>query len=197
MAVMNARSEIDDDQRIVLYGKTWADYEAQLALRGEGGRPKLAFLDGALELMTTSRKHGATTWRVGQVLTQYCMETEIEISGMAEWTLKDQSKDAGGESDVCFTFSDHDRERIPDLVIEVIVSHGGIDKLEIYRRLGVREVWFWEDDEIAVYTLERGTYARRERSTFVPDLDLALVCRLANVTPGNEMLRQLRIALGH
>ncbi len=198
MAVMTSRSEISDgDQRIVLYGKTWADYEAQLSLRGEGGRPKLAFLDGALELMTTSHEHGSTKWRVGQVLTLYCLEVGIPFSGAGEWTLKNQTKKAGAEPDESYTFGTDHGERMPDLVIEVVVTHGGVDKLEIYRRLGVSEVWFWETDELAVYILDGAAYARRDRSTFVPDLDLALVCRLAKVTPANEMLRQLRASLGH
>jgi malate dehydrogenase (oxaloacetate-decarboxylating)(NADP+) len=45
------------DQRVVMHGRSWADYEAQLALQGERSRPKLAYLDGDIELMSPSRDH--------------------------------------------------------------------------------------------------------------------------------------------
>ena len=61
---------------------------------------------------------------------------------------------------------------MPDLAIEVIWTHGGLDKLEAYRRLGVREVWMWEHDEITVHALGPTGYFRHERSSVVPDIDL-------------------------
>ena len=33
-------------------------------------------------------------------------------------------------------------KEIPELAIEVVYTSGGIDILKIYRRLGVKEVWF-------------------------------------------------------
>jgi Uma2 family endonuclease len=33
----------------------------------------------------------------------------------------------------------------PDLAIEVVVISGGINKLEVCKRLGIPEVWFWQD----------------------------------------------------
>ena len=44
-------------------------------------------------------------------------------------------------------------KNVPDLVIEVVVTSGGINKLEVYRRLQVPEVWFWENEEFSVYHL--------------------------------------------
>ncbi len=45
------------DQRLVTYGVPWSHFEAQLALRGERPVPRIAFLDGALELMSPSKDH--------------------------------------------------------------------------------------------------------------------------------------------
>ena len=45
------------DQRIVTYGVTWEQFEAQLALRGERSVPRIAYLEGALELMSPSKEH--------------------------------------------------------------------------------------------------------------------------------------------
>ena len=64
------------------------------------------------------------------------------------------------------------RKSVPDLVIEVIVTSGGIDTLEIYRRVGVQEVWFWEDSVISVYCLPSTGYELVSKSELLPELDL-------------------------
>ncbi len=76
----------------------------------------------------------------------------------------------------------------PDLAIEVGWSRSGIDKLEIYRRLGVREVWRWDDDEIApMHRLARGQYRRRVGSIVLRALDLDdLVRRVVATDPRGQ-----------
>ena len=59
-----------------------------------------------------------------------------------------------------------------ELAIEVVWTSGGLDKLEIYRLLGVNEVWIWREDRIEVYLLQGEQYERGERSELLPDLDL-------------------------
>jgi hypothetical protein len=61
----------------------------------------------------------------------------------------------------------------------------------------VVEVWFWEDDLLAVYVLEAATqrYARREQSACLPDLDLALLCRLSMLDTINDAIAELHAAL--
>ena len=64
------------------------------------------------------------------------------------------------------------RKPVPDLAIEVIVTSGGIDTLEIYRRVGVSEVWFWQDGVISVYCLRSTGYDLITKSELLPELDL-------------------------
>lgn len=190
MAAMTSRPDASSfDQRVVLYGKTWADYDAQLAIRGfEGRRPKLAYLAGALELMSPGPDHERIKWHVGCIFEVYCTEMGIPISGRGEWTIRDESNEAGAEPDECYFVDDDYTKPRPDLVIEVVWTRGGIRKLEIYRRLGVPEVWFWDDDEIAVYVLGEGGYERRSRSPVAPLLDLAKLGRLANGPVMNNLV---------
>ncbi len=199
MAAMTSRPDASRfDQRVVLHGKTWADYDAQLAIRGlEGRRPKMAFLSGALELMSPATDHERIKWHIAAILEVYCAELEIPISGRGEWTIRDESKEAGAEPDECYFVGDDFTKPRPDLVIEVVWTHGGIKKLEIYRRLGVPEVWFWDDDQIAVYVLTTSGYEARSRSEVVPDLDLAEVCRIANgpILKIHQLHREVRATL--
>lgn len=182
MAAMTSRLETSkSDQRVILYDKTWADYDAQLAIRGfERSRPKMAYLAGALELMSPGPDHERINWHLGRIFEAYCTESGIAISGIGEWTIRDESKQAGVEPDECYFVGDDFGKPRPDLAIEVVWRRGGIEKLEIYRRLQVPEVWFWDDDEVVVYLLVNGAYERRSKSTFAPKLDLAELARLAN-----------------
>jgi len=186
------------DARVVMRGVGWHGYQSLHVLRGEErSRPKLAYLDGAVELMSPSRDHERINYKIGQIVTFYCVELGIPIAGYGKWTLKNEAKEAGAEPDECFIFdADPEAKDRPDLVIEVIWTSGGIDKLEIYRRLGISEAWFWDDDTIVVYVLGSNGYERRERSTWLPDLELGLVCQLAKLATANEQVQALRASLG-
>lgn len=61
--------------------------------------------------------------------------------------------------------------------IEVVFSSGNIDKLKVYQGLGVKEVWFWQNNQFSLYCLNdlASGYDWIERSSFFPDLDVALL----------------------
>jgi len=177
-------------------GIDWAGFEALAALRGERSRPRLAYLDGVVEQMSPSQDHEDVSWFLDHVIAHYCLLMDIPISGYGSWLLKSPVGMAGLEPDECYVFGLDPRSKLrPDLAIEVIFTSGGVDKLEIYRRLAVPEVWFWEADEIIVFVLHDDGYVRQRRSAWLPDFDLALACRLVGVKPLNELVRQLRAAL--
>jgi hypothetical protein len=57
----------------------------------------------------------------------------------------------------------------------VIWTSGGLNKLDVYRKLGVREVWFWKAGRLEVYVLRAERYVRTPRSRLVPEVDLDLL----------------------
>jgi Uma2 family endonuclease len=69
------------------------------------------------------------------------------------------------------------RKSFPDLVIEVVITSGGVDKLAVYQRLAVTEVWFWEDGVLAIFQWRGQHYEKINRSELLPDLSLDLFCR--------------------
>lgn len=71
----------------------------------------------------------------------------------------------------------------PDLAIEVIWTSGGIEKLEVYRGLGVGEVWIWRDHVIEVHLLRDGAYHRADRSQLLPDFHLDRAARCIRTAP--------------
>lgn len=186
------------DQRIVMRGLDWAGFQSLLALRGERSSPRMAYLDGVVELMSPSRGHEGTKSNLGRLVEAYCLLRDIPISPYGAWLLEDQTEEAGAEPDECYVFgADPKAKDRPDLAIEVVWTSGGINKLEIYKRLGIAEVWFWRRDQIAIYLLGPSGYQPRDRSACLPELDLKLVCELVLVEPLNEAVRRFREALGN
>ena len=183
------------DQRVVTYGVPWTHYEAQLALRGDAPVPRMAYLEGALELMSPAKDHERVKSYIGCLVEAYALECGIDLSPYGAWTLKHAPKQAGAEPDECYILgSDQGRER-PDLVIEVIWTTGGIDKLEIYRRLGIGEVWFWKDGRIEVHVLAKDGSAEAAQSRVFPELDLALMSSFFDRPTVLQAVRAYRDAL--
>ena len=145
------------DQRVVLHGVSWEDYEAVLAIRGESSGVRIAYREGELELMSPSLDHERLKTLIARLVEAYAEERDVELNGYGSWTVKHAEVRRGGEADECYVIGEPDVSR-PDFAIEVVWTHGGLDKLDIYRGLGVPEVWMWIDDRITVHGLGRDGY---------------------------------------
>jgi Uma2 family endonuclease len=183
------------DQRIVLVGVPWSHYEVELALRGEKSVPRLTYFEGALELMSPSKEHERLTSYLGRLVEVFADETGIELSPYRSWTLKSGPTRAGGEPDECYIIGEDQSKEVPDLVLEVVWTSGGIDKLAVYNRLGVAEVWFWIEGKLQVHVLRNGEYVPAQRSALLPTLDLDLMCTFLDRKTIQAAKRDFRTAL--
>lgn len=165
----------DQDQRVTLRGMSWWQFETILAARGDAPVPRIAYMNGVIELMSPSRRHEGTKSILGMLIEAYCFAKGIYFDPIASTTLKNPALERGAEPDESYAFS-KGRE-VPDLAIEVIYTSGNLDKLELYRGLGVREVWFWVEDRLLGYVLQDGAYVQVEESAVLPGL------RLDTLTP--------------
>jgi Uma2 family endonuclease len=162
------------DEVVVLRDVSWREYQHRCDLKGEGHWPRMHYLDGVLELMTPSRGHGRYGAWVSRLVETWAVETGVELSAYGDWTLTDKLRRAGAEPDECYILGDDSKAPLerPHFVIEINWSRRGVDKLEIYRRLGVPEVWFWERDALTLYVLRGRKWLRAKRSDCLPGLDL-------------------------
>lgn len=181
------------DQRVFLHGVSWEGFEAVLAARGDCSGVRIAYLEGVLELMSPSRDHEIIKKRLARLLEAYAEELGIDLDGYGSWTLKREKEERGAEPDECYSIGP--AGEVPDLAIEVIWTSGGLDKLEIYRRLGVREVWVWRRGEIQVFALRGDRYERIAVSELLPQVDLALVVSLLDTPNQTAAVRELRARL--
>jgi len=182
------------DQRVYLRGVSWDDFEKLLAIKGDDLVPRVAYLEGTLELMTPSEDHEALKKRIARLLEAYAEELGIELEGIGSWTLKRQREKRGVEPDECYSIG-RVRAKMPDLAIEVNWTSGGIDKLDIYRGLGVREVWMWDQGQIVVFALRGAAYERLTRSEILPQLDIGLIQSALDAPTQTAAVRELRLQL--
>ncbi|HXN32303.1 MAG TPA: Uma2 family endonuclease, partial [Polyangiaceae bacterium] len=180
----------DVDQRVILQGISWQDYSVLRDLL-DGPGVRMTYLKGALEIMSPSRLHEDVKKRIARLLELYALERDVALYAYGSTAFRLEAKERGLEPDECYVVGKPQSEGYPELAIEVSVTRGGIDKLEVYRGLGVREVWIWDgtlataaergkgaiESPIAVYVLGPEGYEPRTRSEAVPGIDLDVLAR--------------------
>jgi Uma2 family endonuclease len=198
MASLAELRERDDgpvgDQFVYLREASWEDYERLLAMRGDHSAPRIAYLEGTVEIMTPSREHeGMKSW-IGRLVEVFCDVSGIEFQTYGSWTITERREERGAEPDECYVFGTERAER-PHLAIEVIWTSGGINKLAIYRRLGVGEVWIWRRGRIGVHVLRGTDHQEVERSEVLPGIDLDLLVSFLDRPTTSQAMRDYRAAL--
>lgn len=173
-ADMQQRDEDTDHDHIVrLHDVSWEDYERVLAMRGDRSAPRITYLEGELEIMSPSRSHEVIKSFIACMVEAWCLDHDVEFSPVGSWTIKERKKQRGAEPDECYIVGvgveETDR---PHLAIEVVWTSGGIDKLEVYRKLGVGEVWYWKKGRIQPYALRGEQYEPIPASEVLRGIDL-------------------------
>jgi Uma2 family endonuclease len=174
---------------VVFHDVTWDDYEAQLRIVGE--RPiRVTYDEGAMEVFTPSYGHNSDAYLLGRMVDLLTEELEIDMQGGGTTTHKRQDLGKGVEPDKCYWFGENARrvrdkrqldldvDPVPDLVIEVDVTHTSLDRLKIFAALRVPEVWRSDGRSFQFLHLQaNGTYQPRATSRNFPTLRMSSVAR--------------------
>jgi len=130
------------DHIVYLHDVSWEDYERLLAMRGDRSAPRISYLEGYVEIMSPSQTHEGIKSLIGRLVETPCLEADIPFNTYGSWTLAAQDRSRDAEPDECWIFGQAHADR-PHLAIDVVWTSERIDKLDIYRKLGVPEVWYW------------------------------------------------------
>ncbi len=102
----------------------------------------------------------------------------------------------GLEPDECYVLGrELGDDEFPDIALEVVISSGGINKLAVYRGLGVREGWFWHEDRFRLYALGSDGYSSSERRGLIPELDFEELATLVEDTDQLAALKRYQARL--
>jgi Uma2 family endonuclease len=178
-----------------LEGATWADFQRLLELRGDRSVPRFAYLKGTLEVMSPSRSHEHIKSMIGSLVEAWCMEHDVDVMPYGSWLLESKTHQRGIEPDECYVVGEVTEPDVPDLAIEVVWTSGGLDKLDIYRKLRVREVWYWMDERLHLYALRNSAYEPIARSEVLPGLDHEQLLRYIDFLSVTKAVKEYRAAL--
>jgi Uma2 family endonuclease len=164
-----------EDQLLLLQG-SWEKFELIQQGCEDNKGLRLSYFDGTIELLMPGLLHEIFSHAIGYLLTCFLAQQGILFFAMGQ---TDQKKKLIAAAQPDQSYSVGSLKKIPDLVIEVVFTSGGINKLATYQAIGVAEVWFWEDGTLALYRLRDGVYESIEQSELegLKDLDLAVFKR--------------------
>ena len=185
----------DPEERFITTGVSWEEYSKLLACLGDSSRYRITYLDRTLVIMSPSRSHEAIKKNIAILLEAYLEEAEIDYQPLGSTTFRQKEGQAGKEPDECYCLGVE--KEFPDLAIEVAITTGGIDTLEVYQRLGIGEVWIWKDNRINIYSLRSGNYLQQDKSTLLPSLDISLLERLVTARSPRKAVTELRENIRH
>ncbi|AFY36502.1 protein of unknown function DUF820 [[Leptolyngbya] sp. PCC 7376] len=162
--------EIDQEQRFIVDQVLWDDYARLLEANGDTNQARFKYAHNQLEIMAPSSRHEFIKKAIGILLETYFLEKRIRFYPFGSTTFRSETQQKGIEPDQCYCLNS--RKDTPDLAIEVVITSGGLNSLEIYRYLNVSEVWFWQSEKLSLYRLNDEKYQKIEKSVLLPDLDL-------------------------
>ncbi len=188
---------VDGERRFPLPAVGWEGYQALLRMIGD--RPiRVTYDGGDVELMSPLNIHERYKVRLGRMVGTITEELEIPVVGGGSTTFNREDLDKGLEPDDCFYF--FGREHIalkrsvdlnidppPDLAIEVEITRSVLNRLGIYAKLRIGEVWRYDGESLTVLLLgpDRG-YVASPTSAIFPFLPMDEIARFLNEEPMDD-----------
>lgn len=169
------------DERFVLHGVDWNVYEAIATALGDRST-RLTFDGENLEFMRPSRIHEWYGNLVGRMLEAIGFEFGIPICGGGSTTFRRRDVARGLEPDECYWIQNEPAVRgkreldlrvdpPPDLAIEIDVSRSSLDRLAIYAKSRIPEIWRFDGESVHIHMLQDdGSYAEDDASRCLPPL---------------------------
>lgn len=163
------------DQTLTLAGTNWHDYQ-NFATEEYSGY-LVSYFQGVISIVSPGRNHESIAQTFIVLINAYCRHYGLMYYSLGSTRLENPPL-AGKEPDVAYAFNTN--KAIPDLAIEVVFSSGSIQELAKYREIGVKEVWFWQNNEIHFYELVEDSYQEISISHFLPQLTPHLLASFVN-----------------
>lgn len=193
---------------LILDDISWEKYEQLLDIFAEYPAIRMTYDQGKLEIITPLPEHERSSWTLGRLIVILSEELDLEIIGLKSTTWTSKLKAVGKEADECFYIQNEAKMRgkvkidlavdpPPDLVIEIDLTHSFIDKMSIYNKLKVPEVWQYQNGKITIYLLnqDQGQYQESETSlafSLFPVKQLANFVKIDDQKGENAKMKEFR-----
>jgi Uma2 family endonuclease len=153
------------EQRVILSNVSWQTFEQLLKELGDKRATRLAYNEGLLEIMSPLGPHENSNRFIESLIGAIADELNLNLKRFGSLTLKREKKLKGAEPDSCYYIQneplvrskqeiDLDNDPPPDLVLEIDITSGSLDKRPIYAAIGVPELWRYNGNKLEVFVLQ-------------------------------------------
>jgi Uma2 family endonuclease len=178
------------EQRVILSNISWLTFEQLLKELGDKRATRLAYNEGLLEIMTPLGRHENNNRFIDDLIRAIADELNLNLKKFGSLTLKREKKLKGAEPDSCYYLQneplvrskqeiDLDNDPPPDLVLEIDITSGSLDKRPIYAAIGVPEFWRYDGNKLEVFVLHPSNrdYQQVNQSSTFPWMSLDVIPR--------------------
>jgi Uma2 family endonuclease len=199
-------AESAGEERFVLRNVSWETYERLIADWQDQSHFRVFYDNGMMEIMSPSLKHEVYNRAISSAIDLMALDLNIDVINAGSTTLKLKRKKRGAEPDTCFyvrnealmrgkTEVDLKTDPPPDVIFEVDISSGSVNKFLIYAAFGVPELWRYDGKNFRIYQLEGRRYVEAGKSLTFPWLtaeSLADFMQCARTKGQSAALRDFR-----
>jgi Uma2 family endonuclease len=165
----------------VLYDIDWRTYTRLLRAFDGHRRLRLTYDRGTLEITSPLWEHERPAYLLGRFVDVLTVEFNLPMRAGRSVTLRRRRKKRGLEPDNCYWIANSARlqdkvhldlriDPLPDLAIEMDVTHSSLDRMSIYAALRVPEVWRLDKTGLSFHVLQAGAYQVQIHSLAFPQL---------------------------
>jgi len=179
LAIGEHVSHAQTEQRVIVRFVSWTTYEHLLADLSNQSSTRLTYDRGMLEIMCPLPEHEEWNRTIALLVEVLAEEMRIDVRNFGSTTFRRADLARGFEPDSCF-YIQHEADISgksaidltvdppPDLVIEVDITSGSLDKFPIYAQVGVPEVWRYDGQRLRISILTAERYVEAETSLALP-----------------------------
>ncbi|MBW4418777.1 MAG: Uma2 family endonuclease [Myxacorys californica WJT36-NPBG1] len=189
-----AKNPSPSERRVMLPGVSWQQFETLLGELGTSRTARLTYDRDKLEMMTPLEEHDRCNRLIETLLLVVAEEADIPLYCNGSLLLKRADLGRAIQPEGCYSVgssiaiekrAELDLERVapPELVVDVAVSSGSLDRLSLYGAMGVPEIWRYTttvgDDvlkgSLQIYRSQGDRYVESTNSGLFPFLPGAQV----------------------
>ena len=210
---MSIVEPIQSDQRFFLQGVSWQTY-LELRDSSENLHIRMTYNQGILEMMAPSKRHEHFGYFLGRLIDIWTEEMNINVQSCRTMTFKREDLLRGLDPDNYYYIThelairnkneiDFTVDPPPDLVIEIDLGGGALDKLESYAAFRVPEVWRYDGDNLFIYTLGSELMEEKSENRYIvspasqclpgfPIREIEAIMQKLGSTSDTELVRSFR-----
>ncbi len=172
-------SYVQIEPKVILSNISWATYESLVTDLGNQSAIRLTYDRGILEIMSPLAEPEEINRTLAQFVEMLAEELNLDIERLGSTTFKREDLAKGFEPDSCYYIQNENKisgkkdidlslDPPPDLIIEIDITSSSIDKLPIYSKIGVLEVWRFSRKTLSILTLSNSQYIEVKTSLAFP-----------------------------